>query len=93
MELVPEEFSAKFAIVIGAFRLSFDVNCLANSTDPNYSVTFAVYSIDSYGCHGARRDNLYQDGTPSTNSYRLTPNACGDSSPLELNPQAQGRRI
>jgi hypothetical protein len=35
MELVPEEFTAKFAMEFGAFRLSFDVNCLVNYFDSN----------------------------------------------------------
>ena len=47
----------------------FNVNCLENSTDPNYFVAFAVNSIDLYGCPTAISDNLFQDGT-------VTPASC-----------------
>ena len=40
--------------------------CLANSTDPNYSVAFAVNFIDAIGCRAAISDNLFQDGTLAT---------------------------
>ena len=39
------------------------VNCLANSIDSNYSVTFAVNSIDSFSCRPVISDNPFQDGT------------------------------
>ena len=37
------------------------VNGLVNSSDPNYSDTLAVNSIDSDRCRSARGDNLFQD--------------------------------
>ena len=36
-------------MVFGAFRRPYSVNCLVNSSGPNYSVTFAENSIDSPG--------------------------------------------
>ena len=41
----------------------YSVNCLANSTDSNYSVAFAVNFIDAIGSRAAISDNLFQDGT------------------------------
>ncbi len=38
------------------------MNCLVNPTDPNYSVAFAVNSIDLNGCPTATSDSLFQDG-------------------------------
>ena len=40
-----------------------DANSLVNSTDSNYSVTFAVNSADSERESPSWSDNLFQDGT------------------------------
>jgi hypothetical protein len=44
-------------------RLFHIANCLENSSDPNYFVTFVENSIDLHGCPTAISDTLFQDGT------------------------------
>ena len=56
-------------IVSISIRFPIIVNCLENSSDPNYFVAFAVNSIDIDGCPPDISDNLFQDGT-------LTPDSC-----------------
>jgi hypothetical protein len=58
----------RFEVVLGKgiHPFSYIVNCLENSSDPNYFVAFAVNSIDLHGCPPDMSDNLYQDGTPTS---------------------------
>lgn len=42
------------------------MNCLANFVAPNFFVNFAVNYIVPSGGHGSTSDNLFQDGTPTT---------------------------
>ena len=51
-------------------RLHYSENCLVNSIDPNYSVTFAVNSI---GYSPTTSDNLYQYGSLTPDPCPLTP--------------------
>jgi|ETNmetMinimDraft_30_1059905.scaffolds.fasta_scaffold251423_1 hypothetical protein len=52
----------------------YSVNCLANSTDPNYSVAFAVNFIDAIGCRAAISEPYFRTGPlrdmlPATSAY------------------------